>query len=271
MKFSVLMSLYFKDDPNHFEEAFRSISEYQTLKPNEIILIVDGPIPDKLRVKVEEFKKNCSYLKVYYLQQNKGLGNALNYGLQQCSYDFVARMDSDDVSVHNRFEKQVNYLITNPDIVVLGSYITEFNTTIVDDNQLKKVPLSSSEIEKLLKTRNPLNHMTVIFNRQKILDIGSYHNVSYVEDYELWIRCVIEGYHIENLPESLVYARIGNGMLKRRSNRAYISSWYSINLLMLKNRLIGRLELLRNMFLIISFIYMPIFIKNFMYRIYLRT
>lgn len=271
MEFSVLMSVYSKENPAFLREAVLSISEAQTLKPSEIVLIEDGPLTGELDAVIRELGELIPYLKTFQLSENVGLGRALNYGLTKCQYDWVARMDSDDIAAPNRFEVQINYLKHHPEVDIIGSHIQEFNNVISDAKQKRLVPLNQVDIKQMAKTRNPMNHVTVIFNKQKIIEAGSYNHILYVEDYELWVRCIVAGYQLVNLDDVLVYVRVGNGMAQRRSNREYISSWKKLNQYMYQHKLVTKFEVMKNMLAIRLFIYMPVGLKKFLYDTVLRS
>lgn len=210
--FSVLMTVYKNDDPIHFERAIRSVTEEQTVMPSELVLIVDGPVPNELKITIEQL--NISALKVFWLSENVGLGKALNYGLNEVSQELVARMDSDDISLPERFEKQLERFRDNRELVISGGFIEEFG---LGERSIRKVPLSHKEIISESKKRNPFNHMTVMFKKENIISCGGYKHMPFYEDYYLWNRLINDGAQTENLEEILVLARVNNGMIERRS------------------------------------------------------
>ena len=127
MDFSVLMSVYYKENPEFLKRAFESIWDLQTLKPSQIVLVEDGPLSDGLYAEIKRQKELLKdKLTVVSLEKNVGLGVALAEGLKACKYDIVARMDGDDVADQDRFLTQIDFLKTNPDISIVGSYISEF-------------------------------------------------------------------------------------------------------------------------------------------------
>lgn len=124
MNFSVLLSLYHKEKPEYLEKCFESIWDKQILKPSEIVLVLDGPIGEELISYVQKWQaKINNVLKIVPLSQNVGLGKALNEGLKQCSYDWVFRMDTDDICTPDRFEKQVAFIRQNPDVVLFSGQV----------------------------------------------------------------------------------------------------------------------------------------------------
>lgn len=269
MPFSVLMSLYAKERPKFLHEAFESVFN-QTLRADEVVLVLDGPITDDLQSVVTDFARRYNEMKVVPLPSNHGLGNALNIGLKHCSHELVARMDTDDICVPDRFEKQVRYMEMHPDIAVLSSAIAEFTDDWHKPVRVKRMPLTHDELYEMAKFRNPMNHMAVMMRRDEILRIGSYRHVPYIEDYELWVRALINGLKISNFNEVLVYARIGNGMEKRRGSKKYIKSWHILNSEMLNNNMINIAIYLRNMLLIMGFVFTPTFIRKLLYKYILR-
>lgn len=213
MSFSVLMSVYCDDNPVHFNAALESITFSQTKAPGEIILVVDGPIGDELKHVIKNFDYD---LNVVWLKKNVGLGNALSQGLEYCQYNLVARMDSDDISVPERFELQLNKFNGDPDLDVLGGQIIEFSGEVNNVLGRRIVPLSNEMIRKRSVYRNPMNHMSVMFRRDKVLSVGGYKDMFYYEDYYLWLRLIAKNSKFENLDVPLIFARAGNDLLSRR-------------------------------------------------------
>ncbi|MBP4409387.1 glycosyltransferase, partial [Acinetobacter baumannii] len=195
MNFSVLLSLYHKEKPEYLEKCFESIWDKQILKPSEIVLVLDGPIGEELISYVQKWQaKINNVLKIVPLSQNVGLGKALNEGLKQCSYDWVFRMDTDDICTPDRFEKQVAFIRQNPDVVLFSGQVMEFDKDITDANVLKAVPITYEEIKEFAQKRCPFNHMTVAYKRDVILGLGGYQHHLFMEDYNLWLRVIGNNY-----------------------------------------------------------------------------
>ena len=218
--FSVLISVYAKENPDHLREALNSIWEGQSLKPFEIILVEDGPLTDDLEKVIEQFSQKAP-LRIHKLEINSGLGVALAEGLKLCSCNLVARMDSDDISTADRFEKQVTFMSEHPEIGVSGTYIAEFVTTANNIVSYRRLPTEYSDIRHFAKRRNPLNHMTVIFRKEAVLSSGNYVTFHGYEDYYLWVRMLHNNINIVNLPEIMVYARIKDIYSKRRGIKLF--------------------------------------------------
>lgn len=223
--FSILSSVYYKENPQYLEKFFESIWINQNLKPHQIVLVLDGPIGEELTACVQSWQSKIGdILKVVALTKNVGLGKALNEGLKQCSYDWVFRMDTDDICTVDRFEKQVSFIKRNPDVVLFGAQVIEFDQDVSEANVLKTVPETHDEIIQFAKKRCPFNHMTVAYKRDVILALGGYQHHLFMEDYNLWLRVIGSGYRVANLPDILLYARVGNGMHARRKGLQYIKS-----------------------------------------------
>lgn len=225
MEFSILMSLYNKENSKFLDECFISIWNNQTLKPTEIVLVKDGVLTSELEKIISTWQEKLgSVLKIVVLEQNVGLGKALNAGLAQCRHDWVLRMDTDDICTPDRFQKQIDFIKNHPDIVLFGGQILEFNQDIADANVLKSVPIDYQEIKKFAQKRSPFNHMTVAYKRDIILNLGGYQHHLFMEDYNLWLRVIGSGYKVANLPDIILYGRVGNGMHSRRRGWQYIQS-----------------------------------------------
>ena len=219
VKFSVLLSLYFKEKPEYLHECLESLIT-QTLLPNEIVIVFDGPLSFELESIVENLKTEIP-LKILRLEENVGLGKALNLGLKICSYSYVARMDTDDICRPDRFEKKMCFLLKNPDVSMLGSSINEFDGELKRE---KKLPLYHQDIINYSKMKNPFNHMSVIFKKESIKNVGGYRHHLYMEDYNLWLRLLHGGFLTANLNESLLDVRVGNSMIEKRKGSKYLKS-----------------------------------------------
>lgn len=209
MSFSVLMSIYRHEKPDYLERSLKSIWSKQQLKPDEIVLVLDGPITDQLQSVVSRWKAYIGEaLQILPLRENIGLGGALRAGLNVCSSEFVARMDADDIALDTRFQKQIDFLSRNPHIEVLGSYAYLINTAGEQIGE-RSVPVSNAEIKRLIWAC-PIIHPSVMFRRARILEVGSYDAdiAPRQEDYDLWIRAARKGITFHNLPECLIFYRV---------------------------------------------------------------
>ena len=226
--FSVLMSVYAKDRPAWVRQALDSVLS-NTTKPTEVVVVIDGPVSADLQVVLDEFSSKFQQIKLYPLQKNGGLGPALAYGLQQCSNELVARMDADDISLPDRFEKQLAYFTAHPDTAVLGGQIQEIDGETLQPVAIRTVPQTDAEIKRFLKTRCPFNHMTVMFKKLAVLAVGNYTPFHLMEDYYLWARLAAKGYQMANLPDIVLHARVDAALYGRRGGWKYFKSNYAIS------------------------------------------
>lgn len=215
-RISVLISIYYKENPVFFRAALMSLIN-QSLRPDEIVLVKDGPLTHDLDIVIEEFSVICNFLKIIVLENNQGLSYALNTGLIHCKYEYVARMDTDDICSHDRFEKQINYLIKNPEIDIVGSFSTKIDE-MANEIGIIKVPTSNSQIYKLLWAC-PIIHPSVMFKKSRILSVGSYNHDAgpRQDDYDLWFRCAEAGLKFSNIPEILLYYRFSKDTIQKNT------------------------------------------------------
>ena len=273
MKFSVLLSVYGKDDASFFKEALLSVSKEQTVKPAQIVVVEDGPVPEDIEHAIEDAIKaspECEFT-VIRKPQNAGLAAALNTGLKACKYEWVARMDSDDISLPDRFEKQLVYIENHPSVDVIGGSIAEFTNTPGDMQSERHVGLDMKAIRKMAKTRTPMNHVSVMFKKSVVEKAGCYcENFGKLEDYKLWVDLLGRNEVLANIDDVVVYVRTGNGFITRRSNRREIIDWDMLQSYLLGAGIINRFDALKNKLYIRAFIYMPGFLKLFLYKTILR-
>ena len=221
LRFSVLMSVYYKENPSWFKTALDSVIN-QTLQPNEIVLIEDGKLTDELYKVIEEYKNQYSNLfKIIPLEKNSGLGEALRIGVLNCSNELIARMDTDDIAKNDRFKKQIQFFQEHPNVDLVGSWISEFENEPDKIISYRQLPIEHQEIYKFGQFRCPVNHMTVMYRKDTVLKAGNYQTFKNIEDYYLWGRMLKQGAVFANIPECLVNVRAGNSMLKRRANLTY--------------------------------------------------
>ncbi|MDI1225596.1 MULTISPECIES: glycosyltransferase [Acinetobacter] len=269
--FSVLISIYHKEDAKHFNECMQSIWDLQTLKPSEIILIKDGPLTSELDNVIDIWKMKLNQiLKITELEKNVGTGKAKNIGLHECTNNLVCIVDTDDISVPERFKLQIEFLEKNPEISIIGGQIIEFMDEIENPTGIREVPLSNNALRKYAKKQSPFNNMTITYRKADILKVGGYQHHLWMEDYNLFLRVIAEGYKIQNLPDVLVYARIANGMHVRRKGLEYIKS--EKQLLNLKKQLKLQNPIHANMLFLIrsAFRLMPSSLLGKIYNTFLR-
>ena len=235
IKFSISMSVYNGDSPVFFREALQSVFN-QTLLPDELILVVDGEVADETKKVINEYKKSDN-IKVIWLKKNMGHGYARRVGLDNCKYELVAIMDSDDICVSNRFEKQIECFKKNKELAVLGSSISEFCVEMSNVIGKRVLPTKDDDIKKILKIRCPFNHMTVMFKKKEVEKAGGYKDWYHNEDYYLWIRMYLNDSVFSNLDDVLVYARTNKNFYKRRGGWKYFLSEYKLQKFMYSNKI----------------------------------
>lgn len=236
-KFSVAMCVYGGDNEKYFEEALESIYK-QTLLPNEVILIVDGPIPNSIDIVIKKYEQKENFF-VYRYKENKGHGFARNESLKHCNYNYVAIVDSDDINREDRFEKQINLFKQKPNLSVISSNSLHFNGTIDNILNEEQLPVNDSDIKKRMKTRCSICQASAMLNKTKVEQVGGYKDWYYAEDYYLWIRLMLAGYTFENIPENLLYIRTSDDQINRRGGIAYFKSMRKLYKYMHKNKIIN--------------------------------
>lgn len=264
--FSILMSVYKKDDPEYLDSALNSV-ELQTVKPSEIILVEDGPISKELQFVIDEHvRKSNIKFKLVKLKKNHGLGEALRIGTDYISTNWIARMDSDDISVPKRFEMQLNEIKKNPNLAVIGGQIREFAGDIQNIVGKRNVPLNEKDIKKFIKWRSPFNHPTVMINKKILKDVGGYVAYGNLEDYYLWSRIIISNEQVKNLAGSLVLMRVDKGMYSRRGKFSNIKYFYSLRKFLKSKGVINFKEELIGDCIMIFNIISPELIRKFIYQ-----
>lgn len=224
----------------------QSIWDKQTIKPNEIVLVEDGALTTELDAAIALWKKQLGdTLKIVSLNENRGLGDALNIGLQHCTYELVARMDTDDISTAKRFEKQLE-ILKNPSIDICSAWISEFEH---DENLIqsyRKLPELHRDLVVFSKKRNPLNHPAVMYKKSAVLKAGGYKKMMLFEDYYLWARMLMAGATFYNIQEVLVNMRAGNAQMERRSGWHYAKKEIGFQKELLDMGFINFYEFVRN-------------------------
>ena len=209
-------------------------------------------------------------LDIISLQINEGLGNALKIGLLECEFEYVARVDSDDINRSDRFELQINEFIRNKDLDILGSHIYEFEENIVNIKSKRKVPTKHNEIYRYQKFRDSFNHMTVMFNKNKVLQSGNYVHCPLMEDSLLWSKMLINKAVTSNIDDYLVYARIDSGMHKRRGGYKYFMNYKNARKQILKTGFINSWEYHISIFIQLPLALSPNFLRKIIYKYLLR-
>lgn len=228
-KISVIMSVYKNDNKDHFKCAVDSLLN-QTYLPSEIIIVVDGLVNKGIDVLLKEYSK-LDVFNIIKLKKNKGLANALNTGFLESKYEFIARMDSDDICIPSRFEKQIDFFKTNKDIQILGGQIIQFKNKIEEKVLRRKLPIKHIEMISLMKTRSPFAHPTVMFKKEVMTKTQGYSTVYFPEDYDFFVRSFLHGFKFANLDENILFFRLGEdevSSIKRRWGKEYAKSEFKL-------------------------------------------
>lgn len=224
-KFSVLMSLYYKEKAEYLKECLESL-ENQTVKADEWVIVKDGPLTDELEKVLKRYEtKYPNLIRYVVFEENQGLGLALKAGVEACTHEIIARMDTDDICVPNRFEIQLKEFMNNPELDICGSHIKEFDDIPENYHSVRKVPLTNEDFIQYQKRRSAYNHMTVMFKKSSVLKAGNYEHAPLMEDDMLWTRMIIAKCIGMNIDDYLVYARTGLGMIERRGGWSYFKKY----------------------------------------------
>ena len=268
--YSVLMSVYYKENSEYLKQAIESI-QAQTFPTDDFVLVCDGPLNQELdsviKKKQQEMK---NILNVVRLKKNAGLGNALNKGIQQCKNELVARMDSDDISYPDRCEKQLMVFNTYPEISVCSGIVEEFatNPKVVESRRVP--PETQEEIREFAKVRNPFNHPCVMYKKPDVEAVGSYKDFYLLEDYYLWVRMIIAGYRGYNLQEPLLHMRAGTDMYMRRGGLKYAKTQEKLFRFMKNNGFISKGQYIKNCVIRGESSLAPNWLRKFMFEKVLR-
>ena len=246
--YSVLMSVYYKEQAEYLRLSMQSMIE-QSITPEQFVLVCDGPLSDALNAVIAEFEqKYPEFLTVVRLEENKGLGTALNRGLEHCRNELIARMDSDDIAVKDRMKIQLAAMDEYTDVSVIGGQIAEYFEDPEVITGYRAVPITDDKLLTYIKRRNPMNHVTVVFRKSHVMELGGYpefHGPGF-EDYYLWVNMLAHGFKLKNLNEVCCKVRVNYGQYSRRGGHRYFRNAMCVERLMLEQNMISRLEFIQN-------------------------
>lgn len=263
------MSVYVKENPTFLRDAINSIQN-QTLKPSELVLVEDGPLTPELYQVLEQVEAESDIpVKRCPLEENQGLGLALRQGVLQCQYDIIARMDTDDIAVPDRFEKQVQ-LMEKDNLDLLGGHIAEFIDNPDEIVSYRRVPTQHADIVAYQRMRSAFNHMTVMFKKNMVLKAGNYEDGLYMEDDLLWLNMIAAGAKTGNLDQILCKVRVGAGMFERRGGPRYLKLYRQARQRMLKRGQISYMEYAKSVAIQMVVALCPGFVRQFIFMKLLR-
>ena len=263
--FTALGAFWHRDSPQLLERALNSVCQ-NSLLPHEIVLVQDGPVSSDLLKVVDDYDSIVP-LRLIQLDENMGLGHAMNVGLKTIKTSHVIRFDADDLSLSNRFDVMMAKFREGYDLV--GSQVCELNDPN-SANTVRRVPKSIEEISRYLRYRNPFNHMTVGFLNEAIKDVGGYPDIKLREDYALWAKCLASGYKMCNVEEILVEATGGDNMIRRRGGFMNVLSELKLQKLMLQLGIQSPISAIAYGSIRCLVCMFPTFIRKHIYRMHLR-
>ena len=265
IQFSVLMSVYSKETAEHLKEAMDSVFN-QTLPPTEVVLVEDGPLTDPLYATIDALCAQHPEIRIVRIDTNQGLGLALRKGLECCTYDLVARMDTDDISKPTRFEKQIRLFAEHPEVDICSAWIDEFVDVKEHVTHCRKLPETPDELYEFGKRRCPVNHPVCMYRKNAVLASGSYQYHPFLEDYYLWVRMMVNGCRFYCIQEPLLWFRANPEMFKRRGGLGYALEEFRLECLMHRIRYIGFGRLLKNVCIRFVTRLVPNGIRNLIYK-----
>lgn len=220
LPFSVLLSLYKKENPKYLKEALDSIF-CQTVRSDDVVLVEDGLLPDNLEVVVRDYERQYHELHVVRFEQNRGLGVALNEGMRYCKHDIIARGDTDDINHPDRFERELKILLEHPEYDLISAWIDEFVDNPKQIHSQRRLPEKPEDIYKYGKHRCPVNHPVAMYRKKAVEKVGGYQTDLFPEDYYLWMKMLKAGYKFYNIQDSLLSFRYNPETIKKRGGWRY--------------------------------------------------
>ena len=216
--YSVLMSVYHKENPLFFAEAIQSMVD-QTVCTDDFVIVCDGPLTAELDAVLEGYRTRYPEIfNIVRLPENVGIGAAANIGLRHCKNALVAKMDSDDISEPFRCERQLEMFEKDPRLSIVGGYIQEFDQNPGNPFDVRQVPLTNEAIRKFARRRQPFNNQTVMYRRDAVMAVGGYRSLRRCEDYDVFLRLLNNDHYAGNLPETLVKVRVNAQAISRRAS-----------------------------------------------------
>jgi hypothetical protein len=245
-EFSLLMSVWGGDDPDFLDAAFRSAVHDQTRRPDDVVLVQDGPVPPPLAAVIGELIESSPVpATLLALDANVGLGVALDQGMSACAHDIVARMDADDIALPHRFAVQVP--LVEQGIDLLGSSLLEFGDDPTDVVGRRVPPIDPETIVRYARFHQPFNHPTVVYRRSAVEAAGGYRHLALMEDYLLFAKMIGQGARVGNVAEPLVLYRVGAGAYARRGGVTLLKSEWRLQRRLLEMGFTNRVQFVRNM------------------------
>ena len=259
------------DQPEFFFRAISSATREQELRPRQLVVVCDGPVPEEIseflhraaRGEETEVLGNTD-VRVVRLKHNMGLANALNIGLAHCSHEIVARVDADDISLPQRFAIQIPLI--EGGLGLLGSAIQEFSDDEAEAGLVRSMPTSEEEIRRVISYRSPFAHPSVVYRKSAVEAVGGYEHLQLMEDYLLFARMVAAGVPCGNTPEVLVRYRVGSGAYKRRGGRHMLRSEMRLQKIFRSEGIVSDAQFARNLAIRGGYRLIPTDLRQLLYR-----
>ena len=268
--YSVLMSVYYKENPEWLRQSIESMLN-QTIITNDFVIIKDGKLTNELDEVISEYyEKYPDIFHIIELESNVGLGSALAIGVEECKNELIARMDSDDISIKDRCERQLEKFREQPELDVIGSNIAEFIDDINNVQAYRILPQTDEEIKKFARRRNPFGHPSVMLKKSKVVEAGNYRSYYLVEDYDMWVRMIENGANCYNFEEILVFMRISEDFYKRRGGIKYLNSILKFKKEQFNNGFYSKKDFIVSSFAHIVMCLIPNKMRDLLYRKVLR-
>jgi glycosyltransferase involved in cell wall biosynthesis len=263
-RFSLLLPVYAGDSAAHFAKAFTSSVTDQARRPDDVVVVQDGPISDDLAAAIETVRSTSPVaVNFVRLPQNVGLARALTTGLEHCQHDVVARMDADDISLPSRFERQMVWIDDGYDLVGTGMFEFDESGRVLGR---REPPTDEAEIKSSSRFKDPFNHPTVVYRRTAVARAGGYRDLALMEDYWLFARMILSGARVANIGDPLLMYRVDSGAYGRRGGWVLFRSEMGLQRRLLKDGFVTRAQFLRNILIRGSYRFVPVGIRRAAYR-----
>lgn len=264
--FALLLPVYVRDDPGFFRAAFHSAVQEQTLRPDVVLLVRDGPLTDDLDRCIDQLCAESPVpVQLVQIERSTGLGPALDAGLAASPYDIVARMDSDDIAMPTRFEVQLPLIRGGADIV--GAGLIEFEDDPATPGRRRVPPTDPDDIRRYARIHDPFNHPTVVYRRSAVQAAGGYGDLPLMEDYWLFSRMLAAGARPRNVAEPLVFYRVGSGAYQRRGGRDQLRSELALQRRLREAGFISTGQYVRNVIVRGGYRLLPWRLRRTLYRL----
>lgn len=265
--FSVLLPIYNRIDlRDTFPKSISAIFE-NTVLPSQVVVICDGPLDWDIEDATASYK-DAAEITIVRLPNNVGLARALNIGLKHCKFELIARVDADDFCTSDRFEEQLRYF--RKGYTLIGSNIQEIDESGAITT-VKVVPEMAPEIRSFAIRRNPFNHMTVMYKKSHVLAVGGYPHFYLKEDYALWVRLLATPDTVPiNIQKNLMLVTAGNSMYARRSSAKIMREELKMQRFLMRFLQKPFYKVLIDLFIRVSFYFLPLSVKKKLYNVFLR-